>query len=155
LYTCNGQKPINLYRHFQQEKVNLYKEVFMPGSPLDIELNKYWLLLSAIQKESVLAVIKSFIESTGTGTQELNEPDAIYDRKGDNLPLEILHQLTWEQKQALIALVISFGVEIPGQRISVGQYNKELDESEAEFERGEFLSHEEVIALSKKWRHGQ
>jgi len=125
----------------------------MPGSHLDIELNKYWLLLSAIQKDSILAVIRSFIESTGT--QELKEPDVIYNKKGDNLPLEILQQLTWEQKQALIALIISFGVEIPGQRISVGQYNKELNESEAEFERGEFLSHEEVAALSKKWGHGQ
>ena len=127
----------------------------MAASPLDIELSKYWLLLTTVQKESLLAVIKSFTPSAEIGNQELNEPGAVYRKDEAGFPVEILQQLTWEQKEALISLVESFGIEIPGQRISIEQYNKELDEAEAEFERGEFLSHEEVVALSKKWIHGQ
>jgi hypothetical protein len=30
-------------------------------------------------------------------------------------------------------------------------YNKDLDEADAEFERGEFYSHEEVKKLMEKW----
>jgi hypothetical protein len=126
----------------------------MAASPSDIELSKYWLLLTPEQKESLLGVIKSFVQSPERKNQELQEPEAVYNESG-GLPLEILQQLTWEQKEALIALVESFGIEIPGQRISIEQYNKELDEAEAEFERGEFVSHEEVVAMSKKWIHGQ
>jgi hypothetical protein len=127
----------------------------MAASPLDIELNKYWLLLTPAQKESLLAVIKSFVQQTDTSNQELQEPEVVYNKEGAGLSADILQQLTWEQKEALISLVESFGVEIPDQRISIEQYNKELDEADAEFERGEFVSHEEVVAMSKKWIHGQ
>jgi hypothetical protein len=127
----------------------------MAASPLDIELSKYWLLLTAVQKESLLAVIKSFTSPAEAGNQELNEPGAVYGKDDAGFPIEILQQLTWEQKESLISLVESFGIEIPGQRISIEQYNKELDEAEAEFEKGEFVNHEEVVALSKKWIHGQ
>ncbi|MEJ0103979.1 MAG: hypothetical protein WDO19_16070 [Bacteroidota bacterium] len=127
----------------------------MATSPLDIELSKYWLLLTTVQKESLLTVIKSFTSSTEAGNQEMNEPAASYGKKDTGFPVEVLQQLTWEQKEALISLVESFGIEIPGQRISIEQYNKELDDAEAEFEKGEFMSHEEVVALSKKWIHGQ
>jgi hypothetical protein len=127
----------------------------MAASPLDIELSKYWSLLSPAQKESLLSIIKSFIQSSETKNQQLQESSAIYNSKGESLLLEMLQQLTSEQKEALINLVESFGIEIPGQRISIEQYNKELEESEAEFEKGEFLSHEEMLAMSKKWIHGK
>ena len=36
-------------------------------------------------------------------------------------------------------------------RISIEQYNKELEEAEAEFEKGEFITHAEAIKQMKKW----
>jgi hypothetical protein len=38
------------------------------------------------------------------------------------------------------------------QRISVEQYNKELEESEAEFDRGEFFTQAEVKKIVAKWK---
>lgn len=35
--------------------------------------------------------------------------------------------------------------------ISLEQYNRELDEADAEIERGEFTSHEEVMKQVKDW----
>ena len=36
-------------------------------------------------------------------------------------------------------------------RISIEQYNMELEEAEAEFEKGEFITHAEAIKQMKKW----
>ena len=36
-------------------------------------------------------------------------------------------------------------------RISIEQYNKELEEADAEFEKGEFITHAEAIKQMKKW----
>ena len=36
-------------------------------------------------------------------------------------------------------------------RISIEQYNKELDEAEARIDRKEFFTHEEVEKMVKKW----
>jgi hypothetical protein len=127
----------------------------MATSPLDIELNKYWLLLTVIQKESLLDVIKSFTPSTETGNYELNEPVANYGKEDTDFPIEILQQLNWEQKDALISLVESFGIEIPGQQIDIEQYNKELDEAMARMDAGEFYTHEQVIEMSKSWLNGK
>ncbi|MES1219222.1 MAG: hypothetical protein ABUT20_27195, partial [Bacteroidota bacterium] len=91
----------------------------MVSPPMDNELNKYWLLLTPIQKQSLLDVIKSFITPSESGDMELNEPGATYGKDDDSLSQTILQQLTWEQKEALINLVESFGLEIPGQRISI------------------------------------
>jgi hypothetical protein len=38
-----------------------------------------------------------------------------------------------------------------GERISVSQYNKELDAAMEEIKRGDVYSHEEVVRISKKW----
>ena len=38
-----------------------------------------------------------------------------------------------------------------GERISIEQYNKELEEAEAEFKKGEYVTHEEVLKQMKKW----
>jgi predicted transcriptional regulator len=38
-----------------------------------------------------------------------------------------------------------------GERISVAQYNKEIDAAMEEVKRGEVYSHEEVVQMSKKW----
>lgn len=36
-------------------------------------------------------------------------------------------------------------------RISLEQYNKEIDEAMEEVERGEVYTHEEVVKMSKSW----
>jgi hypothetical protein len=69
----------------------------MAGSPLDIELSKYWPLLTAVQKESLLGVIKSFVESTERTNaeqynQELGEAEAEY-QAGDHITSEEMLQL--------------------------------------------------------------
>ncbi|MEX2567809.1 MAG: hypothetical protein WD431_17815 [Cyclobacteriaceae bacterium] len=35
--------------------------------------------------------------------------------------------------------------------VSVQQYNREIDEAEAEMDRGEFYSQEDVEKMAKKW----
>lgn len=37
-------------------------------------------------------------------------------------------------------------------RISIEQYNKELEEADAEIEKGEFLTHEETLKEVRLWR---
>ena len=37
------------------------------------------------------------------------------------------------------------------QRVSVEQYNKELDEAEAEMDRGEYINHEDLKKQMEKW----
>lgn len=37
------------------------------------------------------------------------------------------------------------------QRISIEQYNKEIDEAEAEMDKGEIISHEDLKRQMKKW----
>jgi predicted transcriptional regulator len=37
-----------------------------------------------------------------------------------------------------------------GERISVAQYNKEIDEAMEEVKRGEIYTHEEIVKMSKK-----
>lgn len=38
-----------------------------------------------------------------------------------------------------------------GGRISVEQYNKEIDEAMEEVKRGEVFTHEEMVKISKTW----
>ena len=83
----------------------------MAASSLDIEFSQYWSLLSPEQKESLLSVIKTFVQSPGIKGQELHEPDAIYNSADKDLLLKMLQQLTTEQKEAVINLVESFGIE--------------------------------------------
>lgn len=73
----------------------------MSAPLIDSELNKYWSLLTLVQKESILSVIKSFVE--------------------------------------------------PDERVSMEQYNKEIDQAVARVESGEFYTHEEVERISKEW----
>lgn len=68
---------------------------------LDSELGKYWPLLTTVQKESLLSVIKSIVT--------------------------------------------------PEERISIAQYNIEIDEAIARVDAGEFYTQEEVEKMAKKW----
>jgi RNA polymerase-interacting CarD/CdnL/TRCF family regulator len=38
-----------------------------------------------------------------------------------------------------------------GNRISINQYNKEIEAAMEEIKSGDIYSHEEVVKLSKKW----
>ncbi len=73
----------------------------MPASSLDIELSKYWSLLTPVQKESLLGVIKSFVQSTET--------------------------------------------------INLEKYNQELEEAEAEYQGGNYITSDEMLKLLRQW----
>jgi predicted transcriptional regulator len=49
-----------------------------------------------------------------------------------------------------IKAVLHYGLKNEG-RISIEQYNRELDEAEAEIDRGEFITHEELKKQMKTW----
>ena len=49
-----------------------------------------------------------------------------------------------------IKAVLHYGLKNEG-RISVEQYNRELEEAEAEIDRGEFITHEELKKQMKTW----
>ena len=76
----------------------------MSAQSIEQEFDKYWSMLSVVEKESLLAVAKNYAQ--------------LKDEAG---------------------------------RISIAQYNKEIDEAVAEVERGEFYTHEEVVKMSKDW----
>lgn len=46
--------------------------------------------------------------------------------------------------------VLHYGLKNEG-RISIEQYNRELDEAEARIDRGEFFTQDQVEKLSKEW----
>ncbi len=50
-----------------------------------------------------------------------------------------------------IKAVLHYGLQSEG-RISIDQYNQELDEAESRIARGEFVTHEEAINRIKGWR---
>ena len=70
--------------------------------------------------------------------------------------MQYFMQLNEAERRSVLLMIKTFlGGKLPDNRISIEQYNQELAEAEAEFERGEFFSHEEVVAMSKKWAHGK
>jgi hypothetical protein len=98
----------------------------------------------------LIEFIKSFVQPVEKTGQELQEPEADYGIP-DSVFMNLLGQLSYEQKSAVIELLLSFNIEVPGQRISIEQYNKEIDEAMKEIDAGEFYTHEEVIEMAKKW----
>ncbi|HNT51013.1 MAG TPA: hypothetical protein PKK67_10525 [Cyclobacteriaceae bacterium] len=49
-----------------------------------------------------------------------------------------------------IKAMLHYGLKNEG-RISIDQYNRELDEAEAEMDRGEFVTHDELKRQAKGW----
>jgi hypothetical protein len=49
-----------------------------------------------------------------------------------------------------IKAVLHYGLKNEG-RITIEQYNRELEEAEAEIERGEFVDHEELKKQMQQW----
>jgi predicted transcriptional regulator len=69
---------------------------------------------------------------------------------------ELFHyftQLSEAERKSVLQMLKTFVKDRGGKStgISIEQYNKELDEAEAEFERGEYLTHEELLKQMKKW----
>ena len=61
--------------------------------------------------------------------------------------IEKVMRLNEEELTELETSLIKFS-EMP---ISIEQFNRELDKAEAEIDRGEFYSQEEVEKMAKKW----
>lgn len=70
--------------------------------------------------------------------------------------MQYFMQLSDSERRSVLLMIKTFlsGRGKSDNRVSIEQYNHELAEAEAEFEKGEFFSHEEVVAMSKKWGHG-
>ena len=126
----------------------------MKASSADIELSKYWALLSTDQKKWLLEVIKSFIQPEEETGLQLQEQEATYETDNSTIS-KIILSLNEQQKQALLSFLQSLQIELVAESISIEQYNKEIEEAEAEFERGEFVSHEAVKAMTTKWVYGK
>ncbi len=124
----------------------------MEASSLDNELSEYWSLLLTDQKQVVLKLVDSFLQADETHEQ-LQEPVSAYSADTYNFPKELLQKLSLSQKTALLELIQSLSGG--DQRISIEEYNRELDEAEAEYQRGEFVTHEEVLSMVKKWVNGE
>lgn len=62
-------------------------------------------------------------------------------------------QLDEGEKKSVLQMLKTFvkGREKKVPRISIEQYNKEIDEAIARVEAGEFYTHEEVERMSKEW----
>ena len=62
-------------------------------------------------------------------------------------------QLDETQKKSLLEMLKTFvkGQEKKSTRISIEQYNKEIDEAIARVEAGEYYTHEEVERMAKDW----
>lgn len=62
-------------------------------------------------------------------------------------------QLNEAEKKSVMLMLKTFlqKREVEAGRISIEQYNKEIDEAMEEVERGEVYSHEEVVKMSKDW----
>ena len=57
------------------------------------------------------------------------------------------------EKKSVVQMLKAFlkGRGKNSDRISIEQYNKEIDEAMAELEKGEVFTHEEVVQISKAW----
>lgn len=51
----------------------------------------------------------------------------------------------------ILKSMLHYGLKNEG-RISIEQYNRELEEADAEIEKGDFLTHEEAMKEVRSWR---
>ena len=67
--------------------------------------------------------------------------------------LQYIFQLDEAEKKSVLQMLKTFlkGREKSLPRISIEQYNKEIDEAIARVESGEYYSHEEVERMAKEW----
>ena len=67
----------------------------------------------------------------------------------DNEFLKYWSKLTVVQKESLLSVIKSFAH--PGDAITLEEYNKEIDEAEIEFQKGDYISNKEMMQQIKKW----
>ena len=62
-------------------------------------------------------------------------------------------RLNEAEKKSVVQMLKTFLTErnIKSSRISIEQYNLELEESMKEIQNGETFTHEEVVKMSEKW----
>jgi len=62
-------------------------------------------------------------------------------------------QLDEAEKKSVLQMLKTFvkGREKKADRVTIEQYNQELQEAEAEYERGEYATHDEFVKQIKKW----
>jgi hypothetical protein len=62
-------------------------------------------------------------------------------------------QLDEAEKKSVLQMLKTFlkGREGQASRISIEEYNQELQEAAAEYQRGEYTTHEEFVKQIKKW----
>jgi len=67
--------------------------------------------------------------------------------------MQYIHQLDEAEKKSILQMLKTFvnGRGSKVDRISIEEYNQELQEAEAEFEKGEYAIHEEFVKQIKKW----
>jgi len=51
----------------------------------------------------------------------------------------------------LIRSLLSYSKSKPEERISIEQYNREIDEAVARFESGNYITHAQMKEISKDW----
>jgi hypothetical protein len=71
----------------------------------------------------------------------------------DQQMVEYFMQLSNAEKKSVVQLIKTFlktRNDAPG-RISIEQYNRELDEAEAEIEAGNFITQEDLEKEMEKW----
>ena len=66
---------------------------------------------------------------------------------------QYITQLNEEEKQSVLQLLKTFvkGKKLSGERISIEQYNQELQASERQIEEGRFTSQEDLEKELKQW----
>jgi predicted transcriptional regulator len=67
--------------------------------------------------------------------------------------LQYILQLDEAEKKSVLQMLKTFlkGRKKKLPRISIEQYNKEIDEAIAQVEAGEYYTHEEVERMAKNW----
>lgn len=65
--------------------------------------------------------------------------------------IERLKQVNDMSLLQAIKHMLDYGLSKSEERISVEQYNKEIEEAEAAIDRGEYYTQEEVEKMAKKW----
>ncbi len=66
-----------------------------------------------------------------------------------------IKMLNTDQKKSVLQYVKDLFVSEEEESITIEQYNKELDEANAEIDRGEFYTHEEAKKIFKNVIHGR
>jgi hypothetical protein len=65
-------------------------------------------------------------------------------------------QLNETEKRSIVQVIKTFlQSRKEPERITIEQYNKEIEKAEAEIEKGEFYEHSELVKISSEWMNGK